>query len=167
MSMLTDDLCEILAFPNHFPSGSFGFNDPQRTTSLSRRRYFNQRLQNVDARFACDSEYLFFAQYLTEVEQINNNMSIALRKGKAGTDFKAGALKRPAVVQDLLKHNEGFNFLQTVRGSQPYWEKTPLDLFAMVNQLDIPSWFCTFSAADIKWPEAIRIIAQQHGHIDR
>ncbi|KAJ8026271.1 hypothetical protein HOLleu_34067 [Holothuria leucospilota] len=34
------------------------------------------------------------------------------------------------------------------------------DLFAMVRQLGIPTWFCSFSAADRIWPEIVESIQQ-------
>lgn len=34
----------------------------------------------------------------------------------------------------------------------------------MVRQLDIPTFFCTFSAADLRWPETIQIVGKQYGH---
>lgn len=35
------------------------------------------------------------------------------------------------------------------------------DVYAMVRQLGIPTWFCTFSAADRRWPEIVEAILQQ------
>ena len=67
-------------------------------------------------------------------------------------------------MEAALKQNEGFQFLQTVRGSCPFWLKTLHDLNAMVR-LDIPTWFCSFSAVDLKWPETIQVIAQQQGQV--
>ena len=33
----------------------------------------------------------------------------------------------------------------------------------MVRQLGTPTWFLTLTAADLKWPDLIGIIARQHG----
>lgn len=54
--------------------------------------------------------------------------------------------------------------MESIRGSYPYWCKSLNDLFAMVRQLDIPTFFCTFTAADIRWPETIQIVGKQYGH---
>ena len=35
----------------------------------------------------------------------------------------------------------------------------------MIRQLGIPTWFLTLSAAEMKWPEVIQIIARQYGEI--
>ncbi|XP_062607978.1 uncharacterized protein LOC134269784, partial [Saccostrea cucullata] len=164
IDMISDKNSEILAFPREFPSGKFGLHS-NRPTKIYPKRYFNQRLLNKDNRFASNIEYIFFAQYYTEVKQIRDNISIALRKGSSNKEQKtAGKLKNPENIKKILNQNEGFSFLQSVRGSYPYWCKTLHDLFAMVRQLDIPTFFCTFSAADLRWPETIQIVAEQYGH---
>ena len=65
VSLLTDNQCEVLAFPSIFPTGKFGHFDQTRPVSVSCRKYFNQQLLNVDRRCASNVEFLFFAQYFT------------------------------------------------------------------------------------------------------
>ena len=43
-------------------------------------------------------------------------------------------------------------------------KKTLSDLFAMTMQSGIPTFFCTFSSAELsRWPEVIECIARQEG----
>ena len=37
------------------------------------------------------------------------------------------------------------------------------EVVAMVKQLGIPTWFMTFSCADLKWSELFQIIAKTQG----
>lgn len=37
------------------------------------------------------------------------------------------------------------------------------DLFGMLRQLGTPTWFCSFSAADRRWPEVCEAICKQQG----
>ena len=39
------------------------------------------------------------------------------------------------------------------------------EVLAMIQTLRIPTWFLTLSAADMKWPEVIQVIARQYGTI--
>ena len=39
------------------------------------------------------------------------------------------------------------------------------ETLAMIRTLGIPTWFFTLSAADMKWPEVIQVIARQYGTI--
>lgn len=50
--------------------------------------------------------------------------------------------------------------MQPLRGT-PYWEKTLHDLFAMLRQLGTPTFFCMFSAAEMRWPELKTAIKEQ------
>ena len=55
--ILTDQQFEAMAFPNLFPHGSGTLSD-DRNIKLTARKYFNQRLLDVDGRFAKDIDYL-------------------------------------------------------------------------------------------------------------
>lgn len=54
-------------------------------------------------------------------------------------------------IDTLEKQDDGFRVLRNLRGSSLYWKQAKKDVFAMVRQLGIPTWFCSFSAADTKW----------------
>ena len=78
--MLMDDEFEVLAFPDVFPYGVGDYSTSGHCkTKLSMRKYFQQQLLNVDGHFANNIEYLFCAQYATEIKQIQSESSIALR----------------------------------------------------------------------------------------
>ncbi|KAI8503435.1 hypothetical protein Bbelb_184060 [Branchiostoma belcheri] len=68
-------------------------------------------------------------------------------------------------VKAILKSDEGYRFLQPVRGTPQYWEKALNELYAMIRQLGIPTWFVTFSAADLRWPEVLEAIRQDHSAV--
>ncbi|MEW8548761.1 MAG: hypothetical protein AB2693_35120, partial [Candidatus Thiodiazotropha sp.] len=64
---------------------------------------------------------------------------------------------------NILNSDKGYKFLKTIRGSPAYWQKCLRDLFAMLKQLGVPTWFCSFSAADRRWPEILEAICLQQG----
>ena len=74
-------------------------------------------------------------------------------------------LKNPQHLQNLFKKDRAYTFLKNIRGSPPYWQKMFYELLAMIRTLGIPTWFLTFSAADMNWPEVIQTIAKQYGTI--
>jgi hypothetical protein len=63
VSLMTDKHCEELAFPVLFPKGRFGYT-AERKVKLTLVKYFNARLLHCSGRFATNSEYLFFAQFI-------------------------------------------------------------------------------------------------------
>ena len=157
-----------MAFPQKYPYGKGGFS-AERCEHLTMRRYFNQRLLDVDGRFSCDVEYLLAAQYAAEYQQINSLTSVVMRQvpGRIyrGQRVTAGDLKDPTRLSDLIQRDKAYKLLKQVRGTPAYWQKVHYDVLAMIRQLGIPTWFLTLSAAEMKWPEVIQIIARQYGEI--
>ena len=150
---------DVMAFPALLPDGQFGlFED--REIKLSPAKYFNARLFSADRRFATNKQFIFFAQYVTEMNYISSNISLALRKGKQTTDdgkpVTASILIDSENLNQILKSDIGYRFLQPVRGTPPYWQRTMKDLYAMIRQLGIPTWFVIFSAAEMRWEEVTR-----------
>lgn len=81
------------------------------------------RILNADGRFANNVEYIFYAQYLSEIEQVVSNVSIALRKTKGETKAsKIGLdmLKYGDALNKLLQHDEGYRFLKPIRGTPAF-----------------------------------------------
>ncbi|XP_072041446.1 uncharacterized protein [Amphiura filiformis] len=145
---------EAQSFPAEFPDGSNTFNE-DREDKLSPSRYFNARIFSADNRFARNPEYIFFALYATEVQQICDNIQIALRRGSTktadGRKITASMLRNHEEVKGLIRRDEGYRFLAKIRGTPAYWEKSKRDVFAMIRQLGIPTFFFFFSAADRRW----------------
>ena len=78
-SILRDEFCEELAFPNLFPSGKFGYK-AKRDIPLSPVKYFNQRLLNYTQRFASNTDYIFFAQYVLQIASLCSSINMAFKK---------------------------------------------------------------------------------------
>ena len=166
LSLFTDKDSEFLAFPKLFPSGTFG-HATQRQTRLTLRKYFNARLLNTHTRFSESLEYLFYAQYMTEAQQVMQSISIALRKSKpitvSGLPLTAATFKSPDSVSEIVKFDEEFRVLKSVRGSPAYWQTMQFDMLAKIKQLGPFTWFVTLSVADMKWTELIRVVCDFYG----
>ena len=76
--ILLDNDFEVLAFPDLFPYGSGGYHSANRKVKLTIRKYFQQCLLNVDSRFAQNIEYLFCAQYIAGIKQIESDATLAI-----------------------------------------------------------------------------------------
>ncbi|XP_071153638.1 uncharacterized protein [Mytilus edulis] len=165
VSMLQEHGNEAMSFPVQFPEGSFGSYDAKRLVSLTRSRYFHARLFNADTRFSSDTSYIFYAQYLSELEQVISKVSIALRKSsgkdKTGNIITARMLTDKNQLKRLLTTDQGYKFMTPIRGTPPYWQATLRDLMASIRQLGIPTWFATFSAADLRWKETLQVLLEQ------
>ncbi len=167
---------EAMCYPVLFPQGNKTYltqteggeftQDRERNISIT--QYFDSRVLSIDNRFQADSEWIFFAQYLKEAEQIHNAASIALKKGpsstRQGQKVTAGDLvNNDKLTKSVLRNNIGYRYLKDTRGTPPFWETTMKGLFAGFKQIGPPTYFISFSAADRRWPEITQAILSQQG----
>ena len=88
---MTDATFEAMCNPDKFCFGT-GTVSSARPRNLTRRKYFNQRLLDVDGRFAKDLEYLFVAQYIVERKQIQDDGNNFVWRQKPSGRFTAGQM---------------------------------------------------------------------------
>ena len=155
---MTDLNFEAMSNPDKFPYGTGTFSC-HRPRKLTYRKYFNQRLMDVDGRFARDLDYLFAAQYIVECKQVRDDgNNFAMRQ----KPLDSSQLLNQTVLNQFVRKDKAYSFMKNIRSSPPYWH-TFYDLLAMIRQLGTPTWFFMLSAADLKWPDMIQSIARQYG----
>ena len=69
LNIMTDVNFEAMSNPDKFPYGTGKFCS-KRPRKLTYRKYFNQRLLDIDG----DLDYLFVAQYIVEVKMMVPNL---------------------------------------------------------------------------------------------
>ncbi|XP_033847315.1 uncharacterized protein LOC117393232 [Periophthalmus magnuspinnatus] len=164
--ILSDKDNEAKSFPYLFPSGNNTYHTP-RQYYLTLARYFNNRILHADGRFAKCVEYIFFAQYMSEVQQVIQQVSIASRKGHTNpAGQKDNAPEKIESLQDIIKTDEGYRFLRPIRGTPSFWQGAQKDLLAMVRNLGKPTFFCSFSSADLRWGGLLNSILKQEGRTE-
>ena len=162
VDIVKDKYFEELSNPTKFPYGEGGYNtDRNRTVTL--RKYFQQRLLDVDNRFSTDLEYVLAGQYRVESKQIRNDANNFIFRQRPHSQLTASQARNQTVVNESVRKDKAYCFMKNLRGSPPYYQRTFYELLAMVRQLGTPTWFLTLTAADLKWPDLIGIIARQHG----
>ena len=165
--ILLDEQFEELAFPDLFPYGSGGYYSKERQCRLPIRKYFQQQLLNVDGRFAKNIEYIFCAQYISDIQQIQSDANLAIRLSRGhtlnGQNITAGLLRDTESLQQLIRTEQAYKFLKNIHGSPAYWQSELYDVLAMLRSLGIPTFFLTLSAADLHWPEMIQAIGAECG----
>lgn len=87
-----------------------------------------------------------------QIKQIQDKVMLAIRKCNLnGKKYTAAQILDSHTADSIVRLNERFQVLRNLRGSPPYWEKAKKDIFAMIRQLGLTTWFCSFSAAETKW----------------
>ena len=164
LDIMSDAHFEEMSNPSKFPYGKGGFNT-NRPHKISLRKYFQQRLLDVDGRFAKDLEFLLASQYKVECKQIRDAANHYIWRQKPSGNFTASQARNRQFLSENVRSDKAYSFMKKVRGSPPYYQHTFYELLAMVRQLGIPTFFLTLTAADMKWPDIISIIARQYGVI--
>ncbi|VDI73405.1 Hypothetical predicted protein [Mytilus galloprovincialis] len=92
--------------------------------------------------------------------QVKDITTTALRKTN-NNSYTTGQLKTSENINSLLQNDQGFTFLKTLRSSPPYYQNKQKELFAILRQLGLPTFFATFSAAETQWLDLLCILAKK------
>lgn len=106
---LVDKSNEAKCFPSLYPTGGPVYHD-ERPVRITRSSYFKNRILNADGRFARNTDYLFYSQYISEIDQILSSVSIALRKGSSeglNRPVSASMLTNKETLKEILHFDEG------------------------------------------------------------
>jgi hypothetical protein len=104
------------------------------------------------SRRAASAPYLFYCYIQNTMEDINQAARLKL--------YRAKLLHRHCTVRDvvnrdcrlLLVHEQvAFHDLANIRGSPAYQQDMRNDMLAMMEALQTPTWFTSFSANDCGW----------------
>ena len=65
------------------------------------------------------------------------------------TNLTAGIDKFQSIVKSFIAKDEGYSFINTIKGTQAYWKRFLFEVLGMVNQLGLPTFFMKLSCADL------------------
>ena len=95
---------------------------------------------------------LFLQSYYSKIKLPGSSSKT---KGKT---YTAHEVKNPDHVNNLVRHNEGFFVFRQLRNSPAYLETRKKDVFAMIRQLGLPTWFMSLSATHTRRTDLIRAL---------
>ena len=93
------------------------------------------------------------------------NLNSKINKKVCTNQLTAGMLSSnfSDTVKSFIAKDEGYNFMNSIKGTPGYWKKFLFEVLAMVKQLGLPTFFMTLSCANLRWNELISIIAKLKG----
>ena len=152
---------DLKSWPMLLPDGKFGFHW-ERRKKLTRQQYFQQRLLNVDDRFAGTPGYLFGAMSMVEAERLRKNANLTGMKGKrtVGPGGKVSyQLEDPCTVFEKIK------------GTPKYWQRVKYEMIAKLENIGPFQIFFTLTAGDQRWsanftPELEKMGCKIHYDVD-
>ena len=66
-------------------------------------------------------------------------------------------------LRNLIFSDQAYIFMKNIKGSPAYWQRFMYNVLAMIKQLGPPSWWMTFSCADLRWNEIYKILSKLQG----
>ena len=95
------------------------------------------------------------------MKQISDKVNLAIRRCKnRRKKITAAEARNPAYLDKLVNLDEGYYIFHQLRNSPPYLEARKKDIFAMIRQLSLPTWFISLSAADTRWTDLLKMLAK-------
>ena len=160
LSLYQDKDAEYLCFPTIF----CGQTPPSRDEKLVPVHYSDivkWELHSVDRRAAQSVPNIFFKHKKLQMKQISDKVNLAVRRcKKRGQKITAAEARDSSYVDKLVNLDEGYYIFRQLRNSPAYLETRKKDIFAMIRQLSLPTWFMSLSAADTRWTDLLKMLAK-------
>ena len=102
-SILNDKFCEELNFPHLFQTGKFGYK-VKRKINLRPMKYFNQNLLHFSQKFRRDAAYIFFARYILQNLNMQEQIQINVAMRKISTPAKDGFLNNTSFMEAVQEY---------------------------------------------------------------
>ena len=166
LSLYQDKDAEYLCFPSIF-CGQKPVSNDQRSVPVHYSDIVKWELRSVDRRAAQSVPNMFFKHKKLQMKQISDKVNLAIRRCKnKGKKITAAEARNPAYLDNLVNLDEGYYIFRQLRNSPPYLEARKKDIFAMIRQLSLPTWFISLSAADTRWTDLLKMLAKLNDDAD-
>ncbi|XP_062590040.1 uncharacterized protein LOC134251654 [Saccostrea cucullata] len=163
ISLFTDKDAEYLCFPTIF-CGNRRVESEERDVPVHYSDIAKWELRSVDRRAAQSVPNIFFKLKKIQIKQVSDKVNLALRRCKSdGKKITAEQVLNPASAEKIVRLNEGYYIFRTLRNSPAYLSSKKKDVFAMIRQLGLPTWFISLSSADTRWQDLLKTLATLDG----
>ena len=152
-----DEYGEELSFPTIYCGKKMTDIYPQNLRISDR---FKWELQSSDRRVSRNSEKIFFMYKKYQYKYIRSSLKFAIRTGKNDSSKKAKDVRTTEQKEKISKTDDGFQMFETLRNGPQYLNRKRKEIFAMIRQLGLPTWFISLSAADTRWGSLLSTLAR-------
>ena len=166
LSLYQDKDAEYLCFPTIF----CGQTPPNRDERLVPVHYSDIVNGNcVVLTGELPSQFQIYSLNIKKLQmkQISDKVNLAVRRfKKRGKKITAAEARDSSYLDKLVNLDEGYYIFRQLRNSPAYLETRKKDIFAMIRQLSLPTWFMSLSAADTRWTDLLRMLAKLNDGVD-
>ena len=152
-------------YPDLFPDGCFGQNDPLRKVPISEAEYCKARLRSINPRLKQNKKFLFDHQNKHLMREINSGVfcttnihtfDAEMTAEKAVDKIQRGDLDKPIST-----------IFSKVRGTQEYFKIPKWNSETMIRNYGPATWFMTFSPTEWLWPDFKEFLRKVNPNIDK
>lgn len=166
LGLYQDKHAEYLAFPSIY-CGQQRPENKERHTPVHYSTICKWELRSADRRAACSIPNIFFKLKKLQIKQIQDKVNFTMRKCQMdGKNVTVEQVLDSTSLDNIVRLDEGSRVLRQLWGSPAYWEHAKKDVFAMIRQLGVPTWFCSLSAAETRWLSLLKVLAKQVKDVD-
>ena len=159
LSFYKDQDAEYMSFPCIF-SGQKRATNSERSVPVHYSDICKYELRSIDRRAALNIPNLFFKMKRLQIKYISDKVQVAMKRCKyKHKKYKVRDILDENTFNELTRLDEGYRIFRTIRGSPPYFEQKKRDVFAMIRQLGLPTWFMSLSAADTHWNDLLKCLS--------
>ena len=160
LSLYNDKDAEYLCFPSIF-CGQTPPSKEERIVPVHYSDIVKWELRSIDRRAAQSVPNIFFKHKKLQMKQISDKVNLAVRRcKKQGKKITAAEARDANYLDKLVNLDEGYYIFRQLRNSPAYLEMRKKDIFAMIRQLSLPTWFMSLSAADTRWTDLLKMLAK-------
>ncbi|KAK3087854.1 hypothetical protein FSP39_011503 [Pinctada imbricata] len=165
LSLYTDHDAEYLSFPSIF-CGQRRPDNKKRFVPVHYTDIAKWELRSQDRRAAQSVPNIFFKLKKIQLKQISDKVHLAVRRIKTkGKKITAAEARDQSTLDRIVRLDEGYYIFRQLRNSPAYLASKKKDVFAMIRQLGLPTWFISLSSADTRWPFLLKSLARLQGEI--
>ena len=159
-----------LAFPTLFPDGTGDPTNPSllRDISLSERiKHLIKFAEQINGkwvyRFASHPRFSYWAFDMIQRRRVLQQSGIFLKQNPGEAHLTIDELREMATSGNSNTFISKISrYVANVAGSNAYWYKVREDLKAIVTTVGTPTFFFTFSSADMHWPELHKLFGNEN-----
>ena len=147
VSILEDPEWDLKSFATLDPKMENNMNR-ERKVRLTNLQYIEQRLLNVNPRYANCLSWVYAAIGLIEMKQLTNNISISMQRGVRSTREDG---------RTEYKLESAYSVLENIKNTPRYWSKLKMVLLAKLDNLGPFHFFFSLSAADYRCGDTLAL----------
>ena len=160
LGIFKDPNAEYLSFPTIFCGGTRPDNN-ERKVPVHYSDICKYELRCKDRRVAKSVPNIFFKLKKLQLSQISGKVNLVMRKCQTkGNKIMVKDVLDQEKLDHLVRLDEGYYIFRSIRNSPAYFESRKKDVFAMIRQLGLPTWFMSLSSADSKWIDLLQILGK-------